>query len=343
MYFFFFQAEDGIRDLTVTGVQTCALPILGLQPRDRPRGGAAGIRRDPVRLRALSDRRAAQRGAVLEAELEGDPAAHDRRVPRARAPRAWRDGRLRRRRRLRLHGVQRERHGHRPAHRGADAAPRLHLADGLPVGLPARDPELSQPRRAPLRGGVRDGAADPEALGPHPRAGAAVAAGLPRLRVRPSSLRRAGDPRADQSRGRRRRPRLDALEPAQRLHQRRAQAAGGPRGQVRLLLVVALILTAALLVASFAGAEPLPPNELGRVMILEYHKIDYPEARRTRTPENFRRDLETVVSEYSAEPVPSPLRLLLVTLAEWVNRHQQEVIEYLVEENRVLREQLKGR
>src|SRR2546430_1032056 len=28
-YFFFFQAEDGIRDLTVTGVQTCALPISG--------------------------------------------------------------------------------------------------------------------------------------------------------------------------------------------------------------------------------------------------------------------------------------------------------------------------
>src|SRR2546430_6560398 len=28
--FFFFQAEDGIRDLTVTGVQACALPIYGL-------------------------------------------------------------------------------------------------------------------------------------------------------------------------------------------------------------------------------------------------------------------------------------------------------------------------
>src|SRR2546430_4260126 len=26
-FLFFFQAEDGIRDLTVTGVQTCALPI----------------------------------------------------------------------------------------------------------------------------------------------------------------------------------------------------------------------------------------------------------------------------------------------------------------------------
>src|SRR5207248_8726022 len=29
LYFFFFQAEDGIRDRTVTGVQTCALPISG--------------------------------------------------------------------------------------------------------------------------------------------------------------------------------------------------------------------------------------------------------------------------------------------------------------------------
>src|SRR5256886_10741909 len=40
LFFFFFQAEDGIRDLTVTGVQTCALPISG-PPRadggDRPR------------------------------------------------------------------------------------------------------------------------------------------------------------------------------------------------------------------------------------------------------------------------------------------------------------------
>ena len=28
--FFFFQAEDGIRDKLVTGVQTCALPISGM-------------------------------------------------------------------------------------------------------------------------------------------------------------------------------------------------------------------------------------------------------------------------------------------------------------------------
>src|SRR5256884_394125 len=31
--FFFFQAEDGIRDVAVTGVQTCALPISGLMAR----------------------------------------------------------------------------------------------------------------------------------------------------------------------------------------------------------------------------------------------------------------------------------------------------------------------
>src|SRR5437016_12038784 len=29
-FFFFFQAEDGIRDWSVTGVQTCALPICAL-------------------------------------------------------------------------------------------------------------------------------------------------------------------------------------------------------------------------------------------------------------------------------------------------------------------------
>ena len=33
-----------------------------------------------------------------------------------------------------------------------------------------------------------------------------------------------------------------------------------------------------------------------------------------------------------------PLRLLLLTLAGWVNPHQQHVIDYLVEENRVLRD-----
>src|SRR2546430_9093748 len=59
LVFFFFQAEDGIRDLTVTGVQTCALPIFligeraalaaGGHPRadraDRLRQAGGGLRR----------------------------------------------------------------------------------------------------------------------------------------------------------------------------------------------------------------------------------------------------------------------------------------------------------
>src|SRR5882762_10425513 len=35
IFFFFFQAEDGIRDSSVTGVQTCALPILPPEVEDR--------------------------------------------------------------------------------------------------------------------------------------------------------------------------------------------------------------------------------------------------------------------------------------------------------------------
>src|SRR2546427_12725736 len=42
---FFFQAEDGIRDLTVTGVQTCALPIY-VQARNLRDGDAIGVAGD---------------------------------------------------------------------------------------------------------------------------------------------------------------------------------------------------------------------------------------------------------------------------------------------------------
>src|SRR3712207_9414896 len=43
--FFFFQAEDGIRDIGVTGVQTCALPILSPQLSEQtPLGEVAVLR-----------------------------------------------------------------------------------------------------------------------------------------------------------------------------------------------------------------------------------------------------------------------------------------------------------
>src|SRR5256885_5123235 len=52
---FFFQAEDGIRDYKVTGVQTCALPILvGLLTGNVAPGAALKLRSgglDPARFR----------------------------------------------------------------------------------------------------------------------------------------------------------------------------------------------------------------------------------------------------------------------------------------------------
>src|SRR2546430_12620035 len=48
--FFFFQAEDGIRDLTVTGVQTCALPILADMPFGSYHSDTAESLRNAVRF-----------------------------------------------------------------------------------------------------------------------------------------------------------------------------------------------------------------------------------------------------------------------------------------------------
>jgi hypothetical protein len=37
------------------------------------------------------------------------------------------------------------------------------------------------------------------------------------------------------------------------------------------------------------------------------------------------------------DPLPSPLTFFLLLFSGWINRHQQAVIDYLLEENRVLR------
>src|SRR2546426_867191 len=61
--YFFFQAEDGIRDYKVTGVQTCALPIWAVvaggarQVRRRASGTGAGDRQAPRRGRRVDGRR----------------------------------------------------------------------------------------------------------------------------------------------------------------------------------------------------------------------------------------------------------------------------------------------
>src|SRR2546430_5959888 len=75
LYVFFFQAEDGIRDLTVTGVQTCALPI---SPADEhPPTASCPARPEQERCRARKAPRsfragpwAAEAAAVPAVEAE---------------------------------------------------------------------------------------------------------------------------------------------------------------------------------------------------------------------------------------------------------------------------------
>src|SRR5207248_8369808 len=72
--FFFFQAEDGIRDRTVTGVQTCALPIFGRVEAAVLVGRGQAVR-PAVALRDGADDRAGRRVAedvvVVVVEVAG--------------------------------------------------------------------------------------------------------------------------------------------------------------------------------------------------------------------------------------------------------------------------------
>src|SRR5258707_1743343 len=66
LFFFFFQAEDGIRDFGVTGVQTCALPIYR-QTSFRAGGGSRS------EVSATGDRRKCQTYTASPAEPGGLP------------------------------------------------------------------------------------------------------------------------------------------------------------------------------------------------------------------------------------------------------------------------------
>src|SRR5437763_16804043 len=91
MSFFFFQAEDGIRDTSVTGVQTCALPILFTVLADvvRRHGGivgqfagdamtaifgATGAVDDPAEHAARAVARSEERRVGKECRARGGPA-----------------------------------------------------------------------------------------------------------------------------------------------------------------------------------------------------------------------------------------------------------------------------
>src|SRR5204862_5500343 len=73
-FYFFFQAEDGIRDLYVTGVQTCALPIFSLLlpiGSDSLREEAAEI--IPILLRRTDESRSEERRVGKECRSRWSP------------------------------------------------------------------------------------------------------------------------------------------------------------------------------------------------------------------------------------------------------------------------------
>src|SRR5689334_24579480 len=92
-FFFFFQAEDGIRDGTVTGVQTCALPICV--------GAGVHLHRAAdarVVMPFLDARHGARlRAAVVDVEVRevaleaGRARSEERRVGKECRSRGWRD------------------------------------------------------------------------------------------------------------------------------------------------------------------------------------------------------------------------------------------------------------
>src|SRR2546429_2318468 len=83
LFFFFFQAEDGIRDVAVTGVQTCALPI-SYQPNARldpalyPKSVIAAL--ESARESLARDPRGGEEASTLGEAYRAFPRSEERRV-----------------------------------------------------------------------------------------------------------------------------------------------------------------------------------------------------------------------------------------------------------------------
>src|SRR2546430_5012915 len=81
MAYFFFQAEDGIRDLTVTGVQTCALPIFSSVARNERNEWSCGLAgRTPATCSGFPQRQWPLRGASREYRRESGKRAGKKRI-----------------------------------------------------------------------------------------------------------------------------------------------------------------------------------------------------------------------------------------------------------------------
>src|SRR5687768_18472421 len=90
--YFFFHAEDGIRDVAVTEVQTCALPnsiIAYARRRGRRRGSSARVRRRRGRTRSTG------RGRTLPSPPHGRPRRKRSGIPRSEERRVGKESRSR--------------------------------------------------------------------------------------------------------------------------------------------------------------------------------------------------------------------------------------------------------
>src|SRR3712207_6773849 len=86
MLFFFFQAEDGIRDIGVTGVQTCALPILLLSS-----DSAEELVSQMGTLEAIAGHNSAAVTEVAEASDRAEDSREEARSAREKAERSVAD------------------------------------------------------------------------------------------------------------------------------------------------------------------------------------------------------------------------------------------------------------
>src|SRR2546426_2127106 len=129
--FFFFQAEDGIRDYKVTGVQTCALPISGQSDHQ--------VARAPLAVEC--------QGEALQPREDGDPEIRDhllahrfRQDPLAIREKAFQGGDDDHRQAAdgeKLHPIRRE-ESSQPEHESAAPAPEQHAVDP-PLNRPGTD------------------------------------------------------------------------------------------------------------------------------------------------------------------------------------------------------------
>src|SRR5437764_13646969 len=92
MFFFFFQAEDGIRDTSVTGVQTCALPISAARVEEElPAAQGQPCECQLAGCRHMQETKGPGAALPFDAGSRGPGRSEERRVGKECRSRWWRD------------------------------------------------------------------------------------------------------------------------------------------------------------------------------------------------------------------------------------------------------------